>query len=636
MEATLLSIERVWIFASRVAAWLLLVLGLGGPLFAAEPPEKPAVPAVNSTTPGSCLVEPPTLHSLGFEWPIKGDDNRNAGVAMRWRKRGAADWRLGLPLLALGHEFADGEVGPKYPVPRMFAGSLMDLEPATEYEVQLALRDPDGGEAVQTVKAVTKAEPKLPEGGAAFHVYPPGSKGMPAGAFAGLEAAYQAAHPGDRILVHAGVYTGSYTWAKSGLPGQPIVIQGAGDGEAVLVNNRARQMFNICRADWLWFENLTFRDPGTGDGGHTIDGVALLAGNYGLEGCTPGCKGLVVRRCTFEDIGVGIMAADAACEGFVITDNRFLGRQDWLGPNDVPEGASYDKHSWTAVWIGGRGHDIGYNLVRGFRDGIDLLRGSDDTTDIGATAAVAIDIYHNDIQETGDDFLETDYTSHNIRVLRNRCVNSAVCGLSAQPVYGGPVYFIRNILFNVTANPTRKGGSQIAFKLEVNPAGVILYHNTSIASQVDPRFWSNCHFRNNLIMGSPSSGAPILHTATHTAHSSLDYDGFTAGAIVWCGPQTGGQWKSFPDLAAFVKATGLETHGRVVDYGIFARPFELPFTPKQRHDPAQVDVRLKAGGAAVDAGERLPNINDGYSGRAPDLGAWELNQPPPHYGPRAQ
>jgi hypothetical protein len=30
----------------------------------------------------------------------------------------------------------------------------------------------------------------------------------------------------------------------------------------------------------------------------------------------------------------------------------------------------------------------------------------------------------------------------------------------------------------------------------------------------------------------------------------------------------------------------------------------------------------------------LPTVNDGFSGKAPDLGALEVNQPVPHYGPR--
>ena len=41
-------------------------------------------------------------------------------------------------------------------------------------------------------------------------------------------------------------------------------------------------------------------------------------------------------------------------------------------------------------------------------------------------------------------------------------------------------------------------------------------------------------------------------------------------------------------------------------------------------------------GKAVDAGMLLPNVNDGYTGRAPDLGAWELGRPVPVYGPRTK
>ena len=40
------------------------------------------------------------------------------------------------------------------------------------------------------------------------------------------------------------------------------------------------------------------------------------------------------------------------------------------------------------------------------------------------------------------------------------------------------------------------------------------------------------------------------------------------------------------------------------------------------------------GCAAIDAGAALPNINDSFSGKAPDLGAYESGRPLPHYGPR--
>ena len=40
-----------------------------------------------------------------------------------------------------------------YTVPNMFSGSILDLEPGTEYECRLVMTDPDGvsGEAEQTV-----------------------------------------------------------------------------------------------------------------------------------------------------------------------------------------------------------------------------------------------------------------------------------------------------------------------------------------------------------------------------------------------------------------------------------------------------------------------------------------------------
>jgi hypothetical protein len=56
--------------------------------------------------------------------------------------------------------------------------------------------------------------------------------------------------------------------------------------------------------------------------------------------------------------------------------------------------------------------------------------------------------------------------------------------------------------------------------------------------------------------------------------------------------------------------------------------------PQRLYSPADFDFRLKPGSAAIDAGVSLPSINDDFAGRAPDLGAYELDRPLPHYGPR--
>ena len=47
-----------------------------------------------------------------------------------------------------------------------------------------------------------------------------------------------------------------------------------------------------------------------------------------------------------------------------------------------------------------------------------------------------------------------------------------------------------------------------------------------------------------------------------------------------------------------------------------------------------LDFRLKPDSKAVDAGVVIPTVNDHFTGRAPDLGALEVNTPEPNYGPR--
>jgi hypothetical protein len=60
-----------------------------------------------------------------------------------------------------------------------------------------------------------------------------------------------------------------------------------------------------------------------------------------------------------------------------------------------------------------------------------------------------------------------------------------------------------------------------------------------------------------------------------------------------------------------------------------------PSDPRILYNPADFDFQLRPGSVAVDAGVQLPNVNDGFTGKAPDLGAFEVGGPVPHYGPRA-
>jgi hypothetical protein len=117
----------------RRAVLLLVFVATGGG----------AAAAADRTTVREFIAEPPTLVSLGFEWRIDGDDNRNATVAVFYRKKGEQPWREGLPFLRIGHERIN-ENALQYLTPNGFAGSLFDLEPATDYECRFVMSDPDG------------------------------------------------------------------------------------------------------------------------------------------------------------------------------------------------------------------------------------------------------------------------------------------------------------------------------------------------------------------------------------------------------------------------------------------------------------------------------------------------------------
>ncbi len=179
--------------------------------------------AQNATVAGKFTVEHPTLLNLGFEWAIVGDADRDAEVAVQFRPVGEAPWRPALPLVRIGGErIFRAREHLDYTVPDGFAGSILNLQPGTEYECRFSLTDPDGvtGEARHTVKVRTRSEPMSYAGGRTLHVYPPdfdGPRQEPS--FTGILQAYygaglgdwsvvweRRARPGDTLLLHAGLY----------------------------------------------------------------------------------------------------------------------------------------------------------------------------------------------------------------------------------------------------------------------------------------------------------------------------------------------------------------------------------------------------------------------------------------------
>jgi hypothetical protein len=627
--------------------------------------------AQDATRAGRFHVEHPTLLNLGFEWEIEGDANRNATVAVRFRQAGSTAWREALPLVRIGGErvFRERE-HLDYVVPHGFAGSILNLQPGTEYECEFALRDPDGvsGIATQSVRVRTRTEPQPYEGGRTLHVYPPdyfGPRQEPS--FTGiLEAYYGAglgdwsvvwerrAQPGDVILLHAGLYRpergnyvdpmatpfdGSMSLTLKGTPEKPITIKAAGDGEVVIDGDGNHRLFDVMASRYHLFEGLTFRNTD----------VAIFAGQKEVAGAV----GLAVKNCRFENVGFGIWTEYAGSSDFYIADNLFLGREDrfrligWGGVQRHPGGPSwtqplYGSHrltSYYAVKVYGPGHVIAHNAIAYFHDAIGISTYGTPEADPNRRAS-SIDIYNNDIHLSNDDFIETDGGVHNIRVFQNRGVNAAQGGYSAQPVFGGPAYFYRNLLYHV---PTG-----VAFKFSAKPAGLFVWHNTIISEHSAGDTSSNQHFRNNLFLGRDTPDRGILRLGNASASNTSDYNGYRPNRGVRQqyqvflpppGPSIynpkAADWKTYTTLEELRRGAGWEQHSIEVDYDIFEnlRPPD-PTAKYAVYHAMDLNFALKPGSRAVDAGIAIPTINDDHRGSAPDLGALEAGQPQPHYGPR--
>ena len=233
---------------------------------------------------------------------------------------------------------------------------------------------------------------------------------------------------------------------------------------------------------------------------------------------------------------------------------------------------------------------------------------------------------------------------HNIRVMRNMLINSASHPMSTQPSVGGPIYLIRNIVYHAPGGSTR---------LTAGSPGVFFYNNT-ILTETSGAASSNVHWRNNLMLGENALAA-IFTVNTNTNYSSSDYNGFRPNpgqdAFQWNSPPSGVvaipadgssgakiETRTFATLNAYAQATKQDQHSVLVDYDIFMKVTKLDAkdlaTVQRLYKADDFDFRLRPGSAAVDRGIAVPNVTDGFTGRAPDLGALEVDRPVPVYGPR--
>ncbi|HEU4683526.1 MAG TPA: hypothetical protein VFS39_03380 [Nitrospira sp.] len=529
---------------------------------------------VHPITVGGIEFDPSTLHTIGLSLPITGgDEDYDATVTVNYRQAGSSAWKEGLPLHRVRTKTLSRADPTKFPIAEQFAGSIFDLEPGVRYEIKLTVEDPDGTRVTRTGTVATRPVPSDAS---------PSSQIVSVSDDEALGAALSNAKPGDVITLHEGRYRGPIRLENSGTASSPIVVKGAG------------------------WKNTAILAPGSDygiviTGSHVrVEDLAVKQSAWGMK--ITDARDVVVRRTWIADVRYGINATGGANRDFYICDNVLEGH------GVVWPDTSNRTWDYEGIVVTGTGHVICHNTLSGFGDALGLST----HTNIPNRA---IDFYGNDVLWGGDDGVELDYSERNVRAYRNRFGNVAM-GISFQPVWGGPVYAFGNVIYNTAFAP---------YKLNQDPSGFHIYHNTALRSG---SAWtqygvaaSNFTFYNNLTMGTNQA----VDWQPFIQYAQIDYNGWSPD----------GEFKfdySWNGFASLRDDSPYEHHGRLLTQPVFEESIAIPANFAASMRPPSVTLHPRSN--AVDAGIRLPNINDGYTGSAPDLGALERGREAPTYGVR--
>gem|GEM_PF-3649898 len=539
--------------------------------------------------PGTPLLDRPTLMALGVQLPIGGDENRNASVTLRYREVGSATWKDAPALLRVKPETIPAGEGKA--VPEQFAGSIFDLRPGTNYELELHAVDSDG--AVDEVIALTATTRAVPADPVTPHPVSVTNASE-------LAAALAAASAGDVITLADGLYSGAFVLEADGTETNPIVIRGTTrdatilDGEGCLCN--VIEVYG----SYVHVENLTLRNA-----------------QRALRFQTGGAVGNVVRRVHTMNTRLGFGTRDTQYD-FYFCDNVLEGRLVWPNVYTDNDGINADD---DGIMVQGHGQVVCHNQLVGFGDALKN----------GLVGARALDFYGNEVLSAYDNGIELDVGEGNLRAWRNRFTNTFAT-ISFQPIYGGPAYALRNVVVNVADEQMKFHGLGEG----AGPSGVLAWNNTfvspGIALQVSTYAAShNFEVSNNLFVGpSVLAGTRTVDWSAPIVGAIFDANGYYPdGGFRFDIPPDGSV--NYPSFAA-MQAAGMETDGRLLTQPIFASGLVAPGSYSETLSPP--DVTLDAASNAIDAGVAIPGVTNGYRGAAPDLGALERGCAAPIFGVR--
>jgi hypothetical protein len=490
----------------------------------------------------------------------------------QYRKAGEQAWHEALPL------WFDRRIGE-------YRGSIVQLRSGTEYEVRLALA---GSKTSAELKASTWSE-----------TFP-------------ISKTIEVDDLKGRTLTvdQSGTAQGYVLYTH--LPGATTVTLDGADS--------VDQCMEVM-ASHVILRGFTIRAP-------RIHGIVLGEGSHDIviEGCDISGWGRIAKDGWGVDYDSAIFSRFKPLARVIIQRNRM-----------------HDPRSNSNSWQefregGGRYHPMGPQAIFFSNSaGNNVLRynefttddqhfcndifGGEDNSNLRGYPGADSDVYGNRIEGCWDDGLEMEGGGCNVRVWGNyidrTMVKIAIAGVSV-----GPIYIFRNVagssrfghegwnggpLIKMGHAPLTGGGRAYIFhntilQPEIPGAPDTMGCNEGLSQSGGPELLSIVS-RNNILHIRKVGGSSI-RDASKTPNPEYDYD---------------------YDLLS----------GKVVSAGS-PEPHGIKGVPIYAPNRAPGDFSLDPSSPGFDAGVIIPNFNDGFTGKAPDVGAFEAGSPPMEFGVKAK
>lgn len=372
----------------------------------------------------------------------------------------------------------------------------------------------------------------------------------------------------------------------------------------------------------------------------TVKGLRIRHFGRAAVLLSEGATGCILADNSLHNVPIGVFL-----KGENTTDNAI-----WR--NEIYETGLVD-FTWTAIkrsnyprqgitGFAGRGTSICHNTIHGFFDGIAPVswRRPDE---LGLNRDM--DIMYNEIRNVGDDAIEIDGGGVNMRIHKNKMRN-VFAAISLAPVERGPVYTTRNdatyymLMFKLNVGGCtslgwaysyhNSGYSLINIRGD-NYGGIAVSFPASGSIPITNKVFMNNAFIANIY------GIRSAHKGEFLNHNSYFHvPGDRPLRFMWEIKDPSGEWKRdhYSTLDDFRNATGQEQNGIYADPLFLSTPdlgknLWSEYGPTafstypQAADSSTGDLSLKPESPCIDAGALIRGINEGFKGRAPDIGAFE-------------